>query len=59
MDNLDWLKKCKKEKNISYQEFKNISEHQIEFRKMKALEIIAEELIKLNSENINWIRNIN
>jgi len=59
MDNLDWLKKCKKEKNISYQEFKDISEHQIEFRKMKALEIIAEELIKLNSENINWIRNIN
>ena len=54
MDNLEWLKKVKKEKNISYQEFKDISEHQIEFRKMRALEIIAEELIKLNSENINW-----
>jgi hypothetical protein len=47
MENLDWLKECKKEKNISYQEFKDISEHQIEFRKMKALEIIAEELYEL------------
>jgi len=50
MDNLEWLKKVKKEKNISYQEFKDISEHQIEFRKMRAFEIIAESLINIDNK---------
>lgn len=54
MSNLEWLEK-KKEEDIEF-----INEHMdmlqgcYEFRKIKALEIIAEELVRLNNENLNW-----
>jgi len=47
MENLEYLKKVKYE-NIDYKVFKEVGEHEIEYRKMKALEIIAEEKIKTN-----------
>jgi len=65
MTNLEYLEKIKNE-NIDYKTYKEISEHEIEYRKTKALEIIAEEIINLNStlrstvttlENIETILN--
>jgi len=48
MENLEYLEKVKKE-NVDYKVFKEVGEHEIEYRKMKALEIIAEEQINNNS----------
>ena len=36
-----------------------VGEHEIEYRKMKALEIIAEELIRFNNKTNKIIRNDN
>jgi len=47
MTNLEYLEKVKYE-NVDYKIFKEVGEHEIEYRKMKALEIIAEEKIKTN-----------
>ncbi len=47
MKNLEYLKKVKDE-NVDYEVVRNVLEHEIEYRKMKALEIIAEELCKFN-----------
>ena len=50
MINLEYLEKVKKE-NVNYKTFKEVGEHEIEYRKMRALEIIAEELIKHNDNS--------
>ena len=48
MENLEYLKKVKNE-NLDWVTVKGVCEHEIEYRKMKALEIVAEEIINLNS----------
>ena len=48
MTNSKYLKKVKDE-NVDYEVVKKVGEHEIEYRKMKAFEIIAEELIKVNT----------
>ena len=48
MENLEYLEKVKKE-NVDYKVFKEVGEHEIEYRKMKALEIIAEQIINLDN----------
>lgn len=55
MTNLEWLENVK-ENNI---DFDTIQEYDLKYRKMKALEIIAEELINLNTtlENIETMIN--
>ena len=50
MSNKEWLENCKKQYEVS--RF-SVCEYDIEFRKMKALEIIAEELIEFK-EIINF-----
>lgn len=59
MDNLGWLKKIKKEDgiymNLDKDERNKIgwqpSEYSVKYRRTKALEIIAEELCKLNTKS--------
>ena len=45
MDNLEHLEKAKNGK-LDWDVIRQVCEHEIEYRKMKALEIIAEELCK-------------
>ena len=49
MTNLEWLEKMKKI-NMDSED----GEQSYHYRKLKALEIIAEELVRLNNENLNW-----
>ena len=53
MDNLEYLLKCRdKDGNIDYREpnlYEEIGFHEREFRKMRALEIIAETLINIKN----------
>jgi len=48
MENLEYLKKVKEE-NVEYKTYKEVGEHEIEYRKMKALEIMAEQIINLDN----------
>ena len=48
MDNLEYLKKVK-DSLADWDVVKKVCEHEIEYRKMKALEIIAEELCIMNN----------
>jgi len=48
MTNLEYLKKAKDGK-LDWDVVRQVCEHEIEYRKMKALEIIAEEQINNNS----------
>ena len=48
MTNLEYLEKAKDGK-LEWDLIRQVCEHEIEYRKMKALEIIAEELINNNS----------
>jgi hypothetical protein len=54
MINLDWLKKMKKDDEDWYKEnsTKTIREFTNEYRRIKALEIIAEELIMLRAKPV-------
>jgi len=52
MENLEYLKKVKEE-NVKRKIYQEISEHEIEYRKMKALEIIAEQIINL----VDYVQN--
>ena len=48
MTNLEYLKKAKDGK-LDWDVVRQVCEHEIEYRKMKALEIIAEQIVILNS----------
>jgi len=48
MVNLEWLEKMKKEDERYYKQESDINKYKNEYRIMKALEIIAEELIDTN-----------
>ena len=50
LTNIEYLEKVKRE-DIRNEVYKNKSEHQIEYRKMRALEIIAEELCEITERN--------
>jgi hypothetical protein len=60
MINLDWLKKMKKDDEDWYKEnsTKTIREFTNEYRRIKALEIIAEELIMLRAKPV-VVNNVN
>ena len=49
MTNLEYLEKMKKEDEGELRKHCTLEEYHLKFRKMKALEIIAEEIINLNS----------
>jgi len=49
MDNLEYLKMCKKDETLDPTVYKETGEHEIYFRQAKALEIIAEQIIKLDA----------
>jgi len=46
--NSEYLEKIKDE-NVDYKVLKEFGEHEIEYRKMRALEIIAEQIINLDN----------